>query len=101
MNKKQQSLVSKIWMIVLLATFLSSGLICIVSLILAGDAIRSSTRQRMLDIANCASGSVDGNILKNLTEADRDTEEYRKVYNALAIFRDNIESEYVDNRIPL
>ena len=95
MNGRKNNLLTKIWIIVSVAVLLSSGTICLVSLIQAGKAIKTSTRQRMLDIANCASGSVDGDILKNIQKEDEDTEEYRSIYNALAIFRDNIESEFV------
>ncbi|MBR6469780.1 MAG: response regulator [Lachnospiraceae bacterium] len=95
MKKTKNSLLSKIWIIVSLAVLLSSGTICIVSLIQARNAIKASTKQRMLDIANCASGSVDGDILKSITKEDRDTEEYQRIYDSLAVFRDNIESEFV------
>ncbi|MBO4889593.1 MAG: response regulator [Lachnospiraceae bacterium] len=93
--KKSKSLASRIWAVVLLAVILSSGLICVVSIASARNAITSSTRQRMIDIANCASGSVNGDVLKRLTKDDKDTAGYRSIYNSLAVFRDNIESEYV------
>ncbi len=95
MNNKKNSLFKKILIIVSIAVLISSGTLCMVSLIQASNAVKSSTRQRMLDIANCASGSVNGDALKNISKEDEDTEEYRSIYNALAVFRDNIESEYV------
>jgi signal transduction histidine kinase/CheY-like chemotaxis protein len=49
----------------------------------------------MLDIANCASGSVDGDTLKRLTKDSVGNPGYQRVYNALAIFRDNIEADSV------
>ncbi len=36
----------------------------------ARSAIRESTRQRMLDIANCAAGSIDGDVLKVIQKED-------------------------------
>ena len=93
--KKSKSLASRIWALVLLAVILSSGIICVVSIIQARNAITSATRQRMIDIANCASGSVNGDVLKRLTKDDKDTAGYRTIYDSLAVFRDNIESEYV------
>lgn len=92
---RRKSIASNIWFVVLLAVVLSSGLICFVSLVQARAAIRTATRQRMIDIANCAAGSIDGDALKKLTKEDMDTEEYRKMYGSLAVFRDNIESEYI------
>ncbi|MBO4904402.1 MAG: response regulator [Lachnospiraceae bacterium] len=95
MKNKQKSLASRIEIVVLLAVLLASGLVCVVSVVQAENAIRTSTRQRMLDIANCASGSVNGDVLKKLTKEDQDTAEYKRVYDSLAIFRDNIETEYI------
>ena len=95
MMKRSKSLASRIWAIVLPAVILSSGILCAVSLIQAKHAIRNSTRQRMIDIANCASGSVNGDVLKRITKDDIDSDDYREVYDSLAVFRDNIESEYV------
>ena len=91
----KRSLAIRIWLIVLLAILLSTGSFCVVSLIEANTAIKKSTRQRMLDIANCAAGSVDGDTLKRLTEESELNPGYRRVYNALAIFRDNIEADSV------
>ena len=49
----------------------------------------------MLDIANCASGSVNGDVLESLTKEDVDSPEYKDIYKTLAVFRDNVELEYV------
>lgn len=95
MAGNQKSISSRIWFIVLLAVVMSSGLVCFVALVQAREAVRTSTKQRMIDIANCASGSVDGDDLKTITIADKGTEKYKRIYDSLAVFRDNIESEYV------
>ncbi|WP_051204945.1 response regulator [Butyrivibrio sp. VCD2006] len=91
----RKSLAFRIWMIVLLAILLSTGSFCAVSMIEANNAIKLSARQRMLDIANCAAGSVDGDTYKRLNESSELNPGYRRVYNALAIFRDNIEADSV------
>lgn len=95
MVNNSKSLATRIWMIVLLAIFLSTGSFCVVTMIQANNGIIRATRQRMLDIANCASGSVDGDTLKRLSKDSVGNPGYQRVYNALAIFRDNIESESV------
>ncbi|MBR3057926.1 MAG: response regulator [Clostridiales bacterium] len=73
----------------------SSILFCTVSVYRARVGIRESIQQRMLDIANCASGSVNGDVLKGLTEDTVGSKEYNDVYDTLAVFRDNVELEYV------
>ena len=95
MKISRKSLASHIWSIVILAVVLSSGLICAVSLVQARRAIREATTQRMIDIANCAAGAVDGDVLEKLRKEDKDSEEYKNIYDSLAVFRDNIETEYI------
>ena len=93
--KNRKSLASRIWATVILAVVLPASIMCVVSIVQSRNAITNSTKQRMIDIANCASGSVNGDVLEKLTKEDRDTDEYRTIYNSLAVFRDNIESEFV------
>lgn len=78
-----------------LVLFVSIGILCAVSVLNSRAGIRKSIQQRMLDIANCASGSVNGNILETLTAEDADTPGYQNIYDALAVFRDNVELEFV------
>ncbi|MBR5975745.1 MAG: response regulator [Clostridiales bacterium] len=74
---------------------ISSMIFCAVSVQRARNGIRKAIQQRMLDIANCASGSVKGDVLGSLTKDNVGSAEYNEVYNTLAVFRDNVELEYV------
>jgi signal transduction histidine kinase/CheY-like chemotaxis protein/HPt (histidine-containing phosphotransfer) domain-containing protein len=91
----KKSLALRIWIIVVLAVIISTGSFCVVSLILTQNSIERSTKQRMLDIANCASGSVSGDSLKRLTIKDIGSAGYRNIHNTLAIFLNNVEAEYI------
>ncbi len=93
MSKKKLS--TKIILMVEGILLISSILFCTVSVYRARIGIRRAIQQRMLDIANCASGSVNGDMLKSLTAADTGSAEYDQIYNTLAVFRDNVELEYV------
>ena len=86
---------TKIILMVEVVLILSGAIFCVVSIINSRVGIRKAIQQRMLDIANCASGSVNGDVLKKLTAADVGSEEYWQVYDALAVFRDNVELEFV------
>ena len=92
---KAAKLSTKIILMVEMILLLSGIVFCAVSVINSRYGIKQSIQQRMLDIANCASGSVNGDVLENLTAEDADTPEYREIYNSLAVFRDNVELEYV------
>ena len=86
---------TKIVLLIILALVISNSVLCFFFIANSRTAIRKSIRQRMLDISNCAAGSVNGDILETIVVEDKDSPEYNMVYNSLAIFRDNVELEYV------
>ena len=86
---------TKIILMVEVVLVLSNSLFCAVSIINSRKSIRKSIQQRMLDIANCAAGSVNGDTLGSLTAEDQGTAKFNSVFDTLAIFRDNVELEYV------
>ena len=93
--KKNIRLSTRIQWLVFTVLVISESLVCASSVLQSRSAVRASVRQRMIDIANCAAWAVDGDELKDLTADDDGTVEYQHVYDALAVFRDNIELEYV------
>ena len=93
--KAGKSLSTKIILIVVTILFLSTAVFCVVSVSRTRIGIRRAIQQRMADIANCAAGSVSGDILKTLRPGDEDTPGYKAVYDSMAVFRDNAELEYV------
>ena len=86
---------TKVLRLVLIVLLISETLIGAASIMQSRSAIRASVYQRMIDIANCAAGAVDGDIHERLTAADVGSDDYYQVYDALAIFRDNSELQYV------
>ena len=86
---------TKIIMMVECILLISSILFCSVSIYRSRVGIRKAVQQRMLDIANCAAGSVNGEVMKGFTEEQVGSVAYNKVYDTLAVFRDNVELEYV------
>ena len=91
----RNSLSTKIILMVECILLISSILFCSVSLYRARVGIRKAIQQRMLDIANCASGSVSGEVMETFTKENVGSIAYNKTYDTLAVFRDNIELEYV------
>ncbi|MCR4770755.1 MAG: hypothetical protein K5855_00450, partial [Oscillospiraceae bacterium] len=59
----KKSLSGKIIIMVELILLISGVLFCTVSVYRTRGAIVKSIRQRMLDIVNCAAGSVNGDML--------------------------------------
>lgn len=91
----KNSLSTKILIMVEVILLISSSLFCTVSISRARSSIRKSIQQRMLDIANCAAASVNGDVLKLLSADNVGGEESQEVYKTLAVFRDNVELTYV------
>ena len=78
------------------AIILITGILfCAISIYISRIGIREAVQQRMLDIANCASNSVSGDVLAEIGEEDVGGSQYCNIYNTLTIFRDNVELEYV------
>ncbi len=93
--QNSSNLSAKIILMAEIVLLISSMLFCGVSLYRARLAIRKNIQQRMLDIANCAAGSVDGDVLGALKIDDVGSDEYNDLYRKLAVFRDNVELEYI------
>jgi len=91
----KNNLSTKIVLMVELILLITSTLFCAVSIYRERAGIRRAIQQRMLDIANCASASINGDILGSISPADIGSEEYNKIYNTLSVFRDSVELEYV------
>lgn len=89
------NLSTKVLVMVEIILLISSVLFCSVSVYRARAGIRKAIQQRMLDIANCAAGSVDGDVLGSLKKEDVGSGKYNDLYQKLAVFRDNVELEYV------
>jgi len=58
-------------------------------------AMKTLIHDRMLDIANTAAAMLDGDALELLEPEDEGTEGYQAVMDALTIFQDNIDLEYI------
>ena len=74
---------------------ISSIFFCAVSIYRSRVGIRKAIQQRMLDIANCAqvlSAARHEDLSRKMTVGSDD---YNKIYDTLAVFRDNVELEYV------
>ena len=68
--KSGRSLSTKIILMVEAILLLSGAIFCCISISRSQAGIRRAIRQRMADIANCAAGSVNGDILKSLKPGD-------------------------------
>ena len=77
----RKTISSRIIILITVVLIVSNSIICVASVFILGSAMKQSIRQRMLDIANCASGSIDGDVLGSLTEEDVGSPAYPLIAN--------------------
>lgn len=95
MKKREISMTTKT-LIVLSALLLVADVILSSVLLKRSNALmRTMINERMLDISKTAADMLDGDALKHLTVGEEDTAEYKSIYNALRLFQDNIDLEYI------
>ena len=58
-------------------------------------ALFTQIQSNAKNISQCAAVAVDGEILEQIAVGDENTENYERVVNELALFRDNSEIEYI------
>lgn len=91
----KKTLSARIILLITVVLLISNSLLCVVSIVFSRATIKKNIQKRMLDIANCASGSINGDVLASLTSEDIGSPEYLKIYDTLNVFRNNAEVEYV------
>lgn len=91
----KSSLSTKVIVMVEAIILISSTLFCAVSIYRSRVTIRKAIQRRMLDISNCAAGSINGDVLASIDENSIGEAKYNNLYNTLSVFRDNVELEYV------
>ncbi|MBQ7700205.1 MAG: GGDEF domain-containing protein [Clostridia bacterium] len=95
MKRTESNITTRIIVITIILMFLTNVILS--AILLHNTRITSTTliNERMLDIANCAAATINGDHLKVLTENGVGTPEYQSVYNSLAVFRDNINKQHL------
>ena len=95
MKVRRISISTIILVIVIVVLVVSSVTLSIFSINHSNGSMRIAVNQRMLDVANCAAASVNGDNLKILTAEDKGTPEYEDVYKALELFKNSVSLEFV------
>ena len=95
MNKVKNTLINRIFIINILLLVVTNVVLGAVMLYRSRVTSKALIDARVLDVANCAAASVNGDILKTLTAEDKGTDNYKLIENSLIVFRDNITLEYI------
>lgn len=75
--------------------FLANSVLGIVILTQSRSAMRSLIDKNMLDVAKSAAGSLDGDALGSLTEADVDGPVFREVEERLLVFQNSVDIHFI------
>ena len=95
MKVRRFSISSMLMIIVIAVLLVSNVALSILSISRSKASITTAVQQRMLDVANCAAASVNGDYLAWITADDVDTPEYQEVYHALEIIKNSVSLEFV------
>ena len=95
MKRTESNLTTKIIIVTIILLCVTNILLSVILLHNTRMTSKALINERMLDIANCAAATINGDHLKVLTADDIDTPEYQSVYNSLAVFRDNINKQHL------
>lgn len=79
----------------LIVMFVTNVLLSVFLLRKSMSTATTLVNEHMLDIANCAAASVNGDDLAALTEGSEDSPEYRDIYDTLVVFHDNTNKQHL------
>lgn len=97
MKVRKISLTMQILMINAAILLVTTAVLGIVTTIMSEGTMVTLVKQRMIDIANAAAANVDGDVLETLSDGDQETEEFAECLDAIDLFRENTDLEYIYN----
>ena len=83
------------FLLALVLLLITNSLMGITLMKMSKNTIRNQVEDRMLDVSKAAAAQIDGDVIKNLTAEDKETDDYIRVLNILRSFQDNIELDYI------
>lgn len=95
MKKARSYVAIRLIVTALIVMFVTNVLLSVFLLRKSMSTATTLVNERMLDIANCAAASVNGDNLAALTEGSEDSPEYRDIYDTLVVFRDNTNKQHL------
>lgn len=95
MKRRTLSFRTRILIIISLFLLSANAVLGTIMLHQSKSAMKTLIQQRMLDISNSAADLLDGDALAVIEAEDRDTTEYKSIEDALKVFQDNIDLEYI------
>lgn len=95
MKVRKISLTMQILMINAAILLVTTAVLGIVTTIMSEGTMVTLVKQRMIDIANAAAANVDGDVLETLSDGDQETEEFAECLDAIDLFRENTDLEYI------
>ena len=95
MKVRKLSVSLKILLMLIVLVVASDLMIGYIAYSKAEKLFMDQIRQNAKDMARCVAASVDGSVFRTIQEGDDDTPAYNEVMDALVVFRDNSNVEYV------
>lgn len=95
MKIRRISFTTRYVVVVGLLLFIANVLLGMITLRQSDAAMKSLINKNMLDIANSAAGSLDGDVLGSLTKEDVGGKAYEEIVERLYVFRKNVDIHFI------
>ncbi len=95
MKVRKISLTMQILIVNIAILLVTTVVLGTVSTVMSESTMVVLVKQRMIDIANAAAANVDGDVLETLEDGDQETEEFIECLDAIDLFRENTDLEYI------
>ena len=95
MKVRKSGIATKIFIAVIALLVISDGLIGALAYNRAKNLLVSQIKDKAKNIVSCIGASVDGSLFASINEGDVGSDDYNKVLDVLALYRDNSGVEYV------
>ena len=95
MKRKNLSFTTRYVLIIGLLLLVANALLGFVILRQSESAMRSLINKNMLDVANSAADTLDGDVLGSLTEDDVGGEAFNEIARQLTVFQNNVDIRFI------
>lgn len=95
MGRKRPSFTTRYVLLVGILLLIANSVLGVVVLMQSSEAMAALVDNNMLDLVKSASASLDGDVLRDLTEDDVDGPEFRDIEKKLLVFQNSTDIQFI------
>ena len=95
MKTRKLGIFNQLFLLLAILLFLGNSILGYLSYIRSEDILFQQIQTNAKNVAQCTATNVSGDILKDISIGEENTEEYAVIIDELSLFRDNADVEYI------